>query len=104
MIQITTNSKNLSILASGHSSYAQKGSDIVCAAVSILMYSYAAELMRQCSRVDIRDDGYRFEISTDRRNVRTTTAYDTVISGLRMLADTYRNNITITEESKWQKH
>ena len=104
MITINTNIKTLAICATGHADFSTKGTDIVCAAVSILMYSYAAELLRLGVNTDISDDGCRFEIRTGRKTIRAMVAYETVMSGLRMIADEYGNSVQINEEAKWQRH
>ena len=104
MIRISANEKTLGLRAEGHAGCGTKGNDIVCAAVSILMYSYAAELLRLGVNTDISDDGCRFEIRTGRKTIRAMVAYETVMSGLRMIADEYGNSVQINEEAKWQRH
>lgn len=92
MIRITTNEKALSVRAEGHSGYDKKGRDIVCAAVSILFYAYAAELLKTGVKTEIRDDGNVFEIVPEGGS---RSSYDTVMMGLRLLAESYENHVRI---------
>ena len=96
MVRISTNEKNMAVKAQGHSGYRPKGQDIVCSAVSILLYSYAAELLRLGAKPDIRDDGDVFEIRPG-TGKGCRPAYDTVITGLRLLADEYPQHIALEE-------
>ena len=96
MVRISTNEKNMAVKAQGHSGYRPKGQDIVCSAVSILLYSYAAELLRLGAKPDIRDDGDVFEIRPG-TGKGCRPAYDTVITGLRLLADEYPQHVCIKE-------
>ena len=97
MVIISTNTKTLSIRAEGHANYSAKGQDIVCAAVSILLYAYAAELLRIGGGSEILDSGETFEIHPAGDDEEIMIAYETVMGGLKLLADEYENNVCIKE-------
>ena len=84
MIKVTINDSDLSIRAEGHAGYDKKGKDIVCAAVSILFYAYAAELLKTGVKTEIKDEGDVFEIVPEGGS---RSAYDTVLMGLKLLAE-----------------
>lgn len=95
MIRISTDEDKLFVRAEGHAGYGPKGQDIVCAAVSVLLYAYAAELLRIGTKADIRDEGDTFEIVPEEISEHEKTAYQTVMTGLRMLEDSYEKYIRI---------
>lgn len=96
MINIKVNDSDLSIRAEGHAGYDKKGKDIVCAAVSILFYAYAAELLKTGVKTEIKDEGDVFEIVPEGGS---RSAYDTVMMGLRLLAESYENHVQIEVRS-----
>ena len=93
MIDIQANDETYAVKAEGHAGYGPKGQDIVCAGVSTLIYAYALELMKLGAEPDILDEGERFEVIPGHIDTRIKVAFDTVIHGLGMLADSYRNHI-----------
>ena len=95
MIRISTDTKSLSVKAEGHAGYGPKGQDIVCAAVSILLYTYAAELLRIGGGSEILDSGETFEIHPAGKDEEIMIAYETVMGGLKLLADEYEKHIHI---------
>ncbi len=95
MIRISADDNTFGIRAEGHAGYGPKGQDIVCAAVSVLLYAYAAELLRIGTKADIRDEGDTFEIVPEEISEHEKTAYQTVMTGLRMLEDSYEKYIRI---------
>ena len=95
MIRITTVPENLSVKAEGHAGFGKKGQDIVCAAVSILLYAYAAEMVRIGGGTEIIDSGDTFEIRPADSSEDTITAYETVMGGLKLLADDYEKYVTL---------
>ena len=100
MIRITTVPEKLSVKAEGHAGYGPKGQDIVCAAVSVLLYAYAAELMKIGGGTRIIDSGETFEIypaGDDPEQIMI--AYETIMRGLMMLADEYENHVRIEVRS-----
>lgn len=75
----------------GHSGYAESGKDIVCAAVSTLMYALASYVSKsKCeSKVNIRN-GYAY-ISCK----GAMEAYKTVMEGYNMLSESYPENVQL---------
>lgn len=98
MIQVTYNEVGDAMIlrAEGHAGYAEKGKDIVCAAVSVLMQTLA------CS-VDADNTGNTFELSDGKNGNRLTVQapmsvlnrdkFDLVVEGLIRLAENYPENV-----------
>lgn len=98
MIQVTYNEagNEMILRAEGHAGYAEKGKDIVCAAVSVLMQTLA------CS-VDANNTGNTFELSDGKNGNRLTVQapmsvlnrdkFDLVVEGLIRLAENYPENV-----------
>lgn len=98
MIQVTYNEAGdeMILRAEGHAGYAEKGKDIVCAAVSVLMQTLA------CS-VDANNTGNTFELSDCKNGNRLTVQapmsvlnrdkFDLVVEGLIRLAENYPENV-----------
>lgn len=98
MIQVTYNEvgDEMILRAEGHAGYAEKGKDIVCAAVSVLMQTLA------CS-VDEDNTGNTFELSDGKNGNRLTVQapmsvlnrdkFDLVMEGLIRLAENYPENV-----------
>lgn len=98
MIQVTYNEvgDEMILRAEGHAGYAEKGKDIVCAAVSVLMQTLA------CS-VDADNTGNTFELSDGKNGNRLTVQapmsvlnrnkFDLVVEGLILLAENYPENV-----------
>ena len=98
MIQVTYNEvgDEMILRAEGHAGYAEKGKDIVCAAVSVLMQTLA------CS-VDADNTGNIFELSDGKNGNRLTVQapmsvlnrdkFDLVVEGLIRLAENYPENV-----------
>ena len=95
MIRIHTDEERLCIRAEGHAGAGPKGQDIVCAAVSVLLYAYAAELLRMGTKTEIRDEGDIFEIEPESGGEKEKTAWQTVLTGLRLVAESYENYVTL---------
>lgn len=98
MIQVTYNEAGdeMILRAEGHAGYAEKGKDIVCAAVSVLMQTLA------CS-VDANNTGNTFGLSDGKNGNRLTVQapmsvlnrdkFDLVVEGLIRLAENYPENV-----------
>lgn len=98
MIQVTYNEvgDEMILRAEGHAGYAEKGKDIVCAAVSVLMQTLAYS-------VDAGNTGNTFELSDGKNGNRLTVQapmsvlnrdkFDLVVEGLIRLAENYPENV-----------
>ena len=95
MVRIKKNEETLTIRVEGHAGYAEKGKDIVCSAVSILLYAYAAELLKQGISGELRDDGEVLEITPSRPTEQARIAFETAVTGLGMLAETYEGYVYV---------
>ena len=100
MITIKVNDENLSIESEGHAGFAEKGKDIVCAAVTILLYTYEEMLDELEVETDILDDGWFHDIVPRRpwdAGIKAETAYWMAKTGLQMLAEHFRDNLIIQD-------
>lgn len=91
------------LIVEGHSGFSEKGKDIVCSAVSILIYTLLNMLKdEECDkhlklRREIINDGYfcveiePFDFSKD----RTRGIIDTMIMGLSLLNEEYPENVKL---------
>ena len=98
MIQVIYNEvgDEMILRAEGHAGYAEKGKDIVCAAVSVLMQTLAYS-------VDAGNTGNTFELSDGKNGNRLTVQapmsvlnrdkFDLVVEGLIRLAENYPENV-----------
>ena len=74
----------------GHAGYAEKGKDIVCAAVSAL----ACALVGYVSGKVEREDGH-MSFSAGKMSTRARGAFDCTYGGFEMLADAYPTHVTL---------
>ena len=100
MIQVTYNKvgDEMILRAEGHAEYAEKGKDIVCAAVSVLMQTLAYSV-----------DACRMGVGNDDKNVMTVQAagnreniakFELVTDGLILLAKQYPENVQFIDLSE----
>ena len=82
---------------SGHSGFAEEGSDIVCSAVSSAVYMAAntiIEIMKLNPEAEVRDGYFKFTMSlSDARNSKTIT--DGLYLHLSELQGQYPNNLKL---------
>ena len=94
----------MEITAEGHAGYAARGSDIVCAAVSALLYGYLNYLhglahehgAGQVCREEW--EGYLW-VKSKGLDGRDRTALDVTEAGLRMIADAYPAHVQVNDLS-----
>ncbi len=85
------------LTAIGHSGFSEKGSDIVCSAVSILIYTFAdaAERVAGCTvHVDDRDE-YRVYIRSCASRDKLAAVTETVLTGLSSLMFQYPEHVQL---------
>lgn len=94
---------NILFIAEGHSGYSDRGSDIVCAGISCLVYTLINTLLDEEASDRVRlvrkiiRDGYvcleveRFDFSKERIN----GIIDACITGFQMLQDNYPDALKI---------
>lgn len=93
MIEVTFTPKGLTV--EGHAGYAPKGQDIVCAAVSALMYALigALEETGNVKEAVLRPGYAAVEAKT------ATTAFAPIRCGLMQLAERYGDHVSVREVS-----
>ena len=74
----------------GHAGYAEKGKDIVCAAVSALACSLVCYVRGKVER----EDGH-MSFSAGKMSTRARGAFDCTYGGFTMLADAYPTHVTL---------
>ena len=94
MIKITAEKGRITLR--GHAGYAEKGKDIVCAAVSILTFNLQESINK------LTEDAVGFSyvldetvISYDEVSDRTKILIDSFIVGLELLSRNYPDNVRI---------
>lgn len=90
MIRVVYEPESFRICAEGHANAGPQGQDIVCAAVSMLMYTLIASLARSGIDADVEEEPGMMLLSVtpedfDRDYCRAI--FDTVSAGLELLAD-----------------
>lgn len=106
MINIEIIKSSHKIKITGHAYYAEKGKDIVCAAVSMLMYTLAESIKRNefmllCKpRIKVQEDeesinAYVQCIPKRQYEANIETIYQTILNGLELLAEGYPENVQI---------
>ena len=83
--------KYCSIRLSGHSGYAESGSDIICSAISMLTINAANSIMELTDTFiePVEDDGYLSWNFNDGIDDRAILLMDSLVLGLKMIEDTY---------------
>ena len=98
MIQVTYNEvgDEMILRAEGHAGYAEKGKDIVCAAVSVLMQTlaYSVDANNTGHVLDFEDapSGNRMTVHAP-MSVLNRNKFDFVVEGLCRLAENYPENV-----------
>lgn len=98
MISVNVNKKNLSIETEGHADYAEKGSDIVCAAISALMWALICGLDDVCRSDKKFGPGNAFGKPYPEDNAQRIAAeavFRGVLHGIDAVAQKYPNNVVI---------
>lgn len=107
MISVTlhkTNDLYDGFVVSGHSEYSEIGTDIVCAAVSILSYtalnsmSLVADISESDISYDVEEDTGFLKIKTQKNNEKTDVIYRNFLVGIKLLLEDYNNYITLNYE------
>ncbi|WOO89919.1 ribosomal-processing cysteine protease Prp [Mollicutes bacterium LVI A0078] len=84
----------------GHAEYSEIGSDIVCSAVSMIMFTIANKLdaMEKFITIEIdEEDGGYMQIEVVKSDDETKLLMDTLILGLEMIEEQYNEYIDIRE-------
>lgn len=100
--------KKMELALDGHADYAPAGQDIVCAAVSILTQSLIRALQDMETKYGMAhvewsgnqaEGRMKIRASVCWANLGTTRAmFETAVTGLRMMAEKYPENIELEEE------
>ena len=93
----TVTADNNGIVINGHANSGKAGQDLVCSACSILMYT-AIEALKECATVEMSDSGY-CSIKLNDHSLISRVRLDTILTGYRLLARDYPNNVSVKEET-----
>ena len=105
MIEIKFNPKELRLSVEGHAGQAEKGKDIVCAAVSILFYTLAqavtdsADMLEKKPEIWTEDGNGSVSCKPKKAFLATIQrTYWTILTGIELLAEEYKEYINFTVE------
>ncbi len=92
------NNKIENIFISGHSGYAEKGSDIVCAAVSSVVTTSINAILSFQKTIEVTDDGNSMKIHILEHDKITDTLIENMIDLLKEIEKEYKKNIKMEGE------
>jgi len=107
MTNITINRNNdlIQIVSSGHAGYSDSGSDIVCSAISFMIYSWIEYCMRKANERRIKI--VRQELISGNVNIvisdidnSTLEALKMLVCGFELLQNTYPENVRLNGGEK----
>ena len=84
----------LTVLADGHACYDNTGHDIVCAAVSMLMYALST-FARENGGHAAEEAGHMYVEFPEGENDYLIGGFDAVCEGLRLLAEEYPTHVHV---------
>lgn len=83
----------VTIEITGHAGFAEKGQDIVCSAISILIQTLAAHLDNVADRYECTmNEGYAYIYAT---GYEAKIAAETIMAGFYLLAENYPDYVSI---------
>ena len=93
--------KDYEIVVEGHAGHSAKGTDIVCAAASILFYTLAEALERRGIEVEADDVENKFIRANPCREFTfdADVVFETVCTGYKLLAEQYPENVSYEDIS-----
>ena len=102
MITVTYHRHNNEVVVKGHANSGEKGHDLICASVSILVYTLASfvENMYEAGQAPepliLLEEGNAWIISNQKHTLKppVTLVFDSICAGFELLAKNYPNNIT----------
>ena len=103
ILVIKNNQKIITIEATGHSGYAEAGSDIVCSAVSTLMQNLAVgltEVLKLSPKVIIDEEIPHMCVELSEVNEQAQILMQTTLLSLKEIAKSYSKYIIIKEKQR----
>ena len=104
-VEYTKQRGRRSICVKGHADYAEKGKDIVCAAISALTFALAQSLMDHEaiieSHISLEEGDAMISASCKHAEHEWTleTLFEFAMNGLRMLQVQYEDHVSVTENA-----
>lgn len=95
MVKIVCGKNKIS--ASGHAGYEREGRDIVCAAVSSLLFALAAWLRARGADHELSAADNKYYLQIRKPDTETEAAMEMVVLGLRRIAEQYPKNVNVKE-------
>ncbi len=101
------NNNIVAIEVSGHSGYAEEGSDIVCSAVSTLVQNLGQSLVSLTNanpKIVLEEDTPLYSVTLteqDSKNKEANLLINSTYLGLKDIAKQYKKYISIKEKNKW---
>lgn len=97
IIRLATNEEGFKLVCKGHAGYEDAGKDIVCAAVTTLCYTLVESLLADKWQGGMYEGDIRIEMDRDVQSDERK-AFDVIARGLRLLAESYPENIQLWED------
>ena len=95
MIKIHYNNKDISLEIIGHAGYAEKGKDIVCAAITALACTLERCIDKAREGSCEWKEGETCFTAEGTKNLRP--CFETVVTGLQLMAEEFPDYVTIKE-------
>lgn len=104
-IYINQEENTYQLLILGHAGYASSGTDIVCAAISILAYTFIARVDELVSEEKIflkkiEEDEAMINVIVDSENLEFTGVCKYFEKGIELLEENYPGNLKVTRGEK----
>lgn len=105
MIKVLVKPKRYSVTMTGHANYSEPGTDIVCAAASMLFYtlaetvtSYSKEVFECEPYTDTGDKNVVACTPKEEYRANFDVIYQTILNGLMLLKENYPDSVNVIIE------
>jgi uncharacterized protein YsxB (DUF464 family) len=102
IIEITSSQKEIcSVEMTGHTGYAESGSDIVCAGLSALVYAAINSFDSvEEKRISINDGMLKLNLNGMKVSDHDRVVLEVMLNGFSMIASQYKKNVKIIKKEK----
>jgi uncharacterized protein YsxB (DUF464 family) len=95
-VELKNNVDNQTINISGHAMFGEYGTDIVCAATSMLVFTIANQILKINKNFNVTIDVNDITFINDKKNSEINLLIDTMITGFDMLVEEYGEFISFS--------
>lgn len=93
MTTIVYDREGHSMTADGHVGYSEDGPDLVCCAISSLMFTLAAALTDKGIESALAIRSGHMSVSTNRTGKSVNAIFDTIAAGFKLLSEKYPDHV-----------